>query len=182
VYGVSGCDAISGNRVQTIAGFDVSLGSVGLINMADLRKAVGAIGKLGAVSASLDAAAIPNTSLEGGAMTMKHKTGALSGAIAAIAMMAAQISPATALTLYSPAGADKAASPQVEKVWWCRWGCRAGWGWRGGHWGYWGAGAVAAGVVAGAAVGAAAASAPYYGGCWRRVVGPYGGVTWARVC
>ena len=50
-------------------------------------------------------------------MTMKHRTGALSGAIAAIAMMAAQISPATALTLYSPAGADKAASPQVEKVW-----------------------------------------------------------------
>jgi hypothetical protein len=171
-----------GNRVQAIAGFDVSLGAFGLINTADLRKVVGAIGNSPQSHASVDAAAIPNTSLEGGAMTMKHKTGALSGAIAAIAMMAAQISPATALTIYSPAGAEKAASPQVEKVWWCRWRCGPGWGWRGGHWGYWGAGAVAAGVVAGAAVGAAAASAPYYGGCWRRVVGPYGGVSWVRVC
>ncbi|HME85470.1 MAG TPA: hypothetical protein VKG91_13195 [Roseiarcus sp.] len=116
---------------------------------------------------------------------MRSKTGALTGAIAAIAMVAAQIGPATALTLPSPAGVEKAASPQVEKVWWCRWGCGPGWGWRGGRWGYWGAGAVAAGVAAGAVVGAAAA-APYYGysygGCWRRVVGPYGGVHWARVC
>jgi hypothetical protein len=111
---------------------------------------------------------------------MRQKTGAVSGAIAAIAMIAAQISPAAALTLPSPAGLEKAVTPQVEKVWWCRWGC-GGWGWRGPGWG-WGAGAVAAGVAAGAVVGAAAASAPYYGGCWRRVVGPYGGVHWARVC
>jgi hypothetical protein len=116
---------------------------------------------------------------------MRSKTGALSGAIAAIAMIAAQIGPATALTLPSPGGVEKAVSPQVEKVWWCRWGCGPGWGWRGGRWGYWGAGAVAAGVAAGAVVGAAAAApyyGGYYGGCWRRVVGPYGGVHWARVC
>ena len=110
---------------------------------------------------------------------MRSKTGAFSGAIAATAMIAAQIGPATAFTLPSPAGVEKAVSPQVEKVWWCRWGC----GWRG--WG-WGAGAVAAGVATGAVVGAAAAPyyyAPYYyGRCWRRVVGPYGGVHWARVC
>ena len=115
---------------------------------------------------------------------MKHKTGAFSGAIAAIAMMAAQISPATALTLYSPAGAEKAVSPQVEKVWWCRWGCGPGWGWRGGRWGYWGAPAVVGALAAGAVVGAAA-TAPYYGyygGCWRRVIGPYGGIHWVRVC
>jgi hypothetical protein len=109
---------------------------------------------------------------------MRQKTGTLSGAIAAIAMVTAQISPAAALTLPSPAGVEKAVWPQVEKVWWCRWGC--GWGWRGGGWG-WRAGAVAAGVAAGTVVGAAAA-APYYGGCWRRVIGPYGGVHWARVC
>jgi hypothetical protein len=112
---------------------------------------------------------------------MRSKTGALSGAIAAIAMIAAQIGPATAFTLASPAGVEKVVSPQIEKVWWCRWGC--GWrggGWRGGGWG-WGAGAVAAGVATGAVVGAAVA-APHYGGCWRRVIGPYGGVHWARVC
>ena len=122
---------------------------------------------------------IPDPSFEG-AMTMRQKIGAFSGAIAAIAMMAAQISPAMAFTLPSSAGVEKAVSPHVEKVWWCRWGCGHGWGWgwRGGSWGYWGAGAVAAGAVAGAAV----ATAPYYGGCWRRVVGPYGGVHWARVC
>ncbi len=123
---------------------------------------------------------------------MRSKTGAFSGAIAAIAMIVAQIGPATALTLPSPVGVKKAVSPQVEKVW-CRWGCGPGWGWRGGRWDYWGAGAVAAGVAAGAVVGAAAgvaagavvgaaAGAPYYGSCWRRVIGPYGGVHWARVC
>src|SRR5271165_6585716 len=100
-------------------------------------------------------------------MTMRSKTGALSGAIAAIAMIAAQIGPATAFTLPSPAGVEKAVSPQVEKVWWCRWGCGPGWGWRGGSWGYWGAPAVvgradnrAADDGGGAIVGAAVA-APY---------------------
>jgi hypothetical protein len=115
---------------------------------------------------------------------MRQKTGALSGAIAAMAMMAAQMSPAAAFSVPSPAGVEKAVSPQVEKVWWCRWGC--GWGWRPGWgWGWgWGAGAVAAGVAAGTVVGAAAAAPyyPYYGGCWRRVIGPYGGVHWVRVC
>jgi hypothetical protein len=111
---------------------------------------------------------------------MRQKISALSGAIAAVAMVAAQICPAAAFTLPSPGGVEKAVSPQVEKVWWCRWGCGPGWGWRYGRWGYWGP-AVAAGVVTGAVVGAAVA-APYYGGCWRRVVGPYGYVHWARVC
>jgi hypothetical protein len=114
---------------------------------------------------------------------MTQRTGAVSGAIAAIAMLAAQVDPATALTLYSPAGVEKAVSPQVEKVW-CRWGCGGrGWGWRGGGCGYWGAGAVVGALAAGAIVGAAAA--PYYGypnGCWRRAIGPYGGAYWVRVC
>jgi hypothetical protein len=111
---------------------------------------------------------------------MRQRIGSFSCAVAAIAMMAAQIEPATALTLYSPAGVEKAVSPQVEKVWWCRWGCRHGWGWRGAGWG---AGAVVGALAAGAIVGAAAA--PYYGypyGCLRRAIGPYGGVYWVRVC
>ncbi len=115
-------------------------------------------------------------------MTMRQKIGALSGAIAAIAMMAAQLNPATALTVYSPVGVEKAVSPQIEKVW-CRWGCGHGWGWRYGRGGYWGPGAVVGALAVGAVVGAAAA--PYYGypyGCWRRVIGPYGGVSWVRVC
>jgi hypothetical protein len=110
---------------------------------------------------------------------MKSKTGTFLGAIAAISMMAAQISPAAAFTLPSPAGIEKAVSPQVEKVWWCRWGC--GWGWHRGGWG-WGVGAVAAGVAAGALVGAAVATPAYPYGCWRRVIGPYGGIHWVRVC
>jgi hypothetical protein len=113
---------------------------------------------------------------------MRQKTGALSGAIAAVAMMAAEISPAAALTLPSPAATEKAISPQVEKAYWCRWGCGWGWrrpwgwgwrrpwgwgwGWRYGRWGYWGPG-VAGTVVAGS--------------CWRRVLGPYGW-HWVRVC
>ena len=63
-----------------------------------------------------------------------QKTGAVSGAIAAVAMLAAQISPAAAVTVPSPAATEKAVSPQVEKAYWCRWGCGHGWGWRGG-WG-----------------------------------------------
>ena len=123
----------------------------------------------------------PNPSFEG-AMTMRQRIGAFSSAAAAIAMMAAQINPATALTLYSPAGVEKAVPPQVEKVWWCRWGCGHGWGWRSGRWGYWAAGAVVGALAAGAIIGAAAA--PYYGypyGCWRRAIGPYGAY-WVRVC
>jgi hypothetical protein len=108
---------------------------------------------------------------------VKQKTGRCLGALAAISMVAAQISPAAAFTLSSPTDA-KALSPQIEKVWWCRWGrCGPGWGWRPG-WG-WGPGAVAGGLVAGAVVGSAVA-AP--GPCWRSWVGPYGGVHWYRVC
>ena len=110
---------------------------------------------------------------------MKSRTGTFLSAIAAISMTAAQVSPAAAFTLPSPAGIEKAVSPQVEKVWWCRWGC--GWGWRGRGWG-WGAGAVAAGVAAGALVGAAVAAPAYPYACWRRVIGPYGGIHWVRVC
>ena len=112
---------------------------------------------------------------------MRQKTGRCLGAIAAISMAAAQVGPATAFTLSSPAGA-KALSPQIEKVWWCRWGrCGPGWGWRPG-WGYWGPGAVIGGLAAGAVVGAAVAAAPGPGPCWRSWVGPYGGVHWVRVC
>jgi hypothetical protein len=101
----------------------------------------------------------------------------ISGAIAAIAMIGAEISPAAALTLPSPAGMEKAVSPQVEKTYWCRWGCgwRGGWGWRrpwGWGWGRpWGWG-WAPGVAAGAVVASS---------CWRRVLGPYGW-HWVRVC
>ena len=69
--------------------------------------------------------------------------------------------------------------PKVQSVWWCRWGCGPGWGYRPWGWGGFAAGA----VVGGAVVGAAAAAPYYYGGpCWQRWVGPYGGVHWRRVC
>jgi hypothetical protein len=42
---------------------------------------------------------------------MRSKTGAFSGAIAAIAMIAAQIGPAAAFSLPSPSGVGKAVSP-----------------------------------------------------------------------
>ena len=88
-------------------------------------------------------------------MTIERRTGAVIGALAAISMMAVQISPTEAFTLSSPKGGEKVLSPQIEKVW-CRWGCGPGWGWRGGRWGFWGP-AVVGGVVAGAVVGAAIA-------------------------
>ncbi|MBV8474431.1 MAG: hypothetical protein JO234_13520 [Hyphomicrobiales bacterium] len=86
------------------------------------------------------------------------------------------------MTLPAPSPAPHFASAQVQKVWWCRWGC-GGWGWRGWGWGP----AVAGGVVAGAAVGAAvAASRPYpypYGGpCWRRAYDYYGRPYWRQMC
>jgi hypothetical protein len=109
---------------------------------------------------------------------MQRKIGKCLGAIVAIYMMAAQISPATAFTLLAPTGA-KFLFPRIEKVWWCRWGCGPSWGWRRTGWGYWGPGAFVGGLAAGAVVGAAVA-AP--GPCWRRWIGPYGGVHWARVC
>jgi hypothetical protein len=122
---------------------------------------------------------------------VRQKASRCLGAIAAVSMLTAQIVPATAFTLSSPAGA-KVASTQTEKVWWCRWGCGPGWGWRRPGWGYWGPGAVVGGLAAGAVVGAAVAgAAPVYapvapvygpGPCWRRWIGPYGGVHWARVC
>jgi hypothetical protein len=43
--------------------------------------------------------------------TMRQRTGAFSGAIAAIAMIAAQIGPAAAFSLPSPSGVGKAVSP-----------------------------------------------------------------------
>jgi hypothetical protein len=109
---------------------------------------------------------------------MRRPKGWQSAAIAVLAMMAIQISPATAFTLSSSAGREELLSPQIEKVW-CRWGCGGGWGWRGGHWGFWGPGAVVGGLAAGAVVGAAVAGS---GPCWRRVIGPYGGVHWRNVC
>jgi hypothetical protein len=114
---------------------------------------------------------------------VKQRNGRYLGALAAISMAAAQITPATAFTLSSPTGA-KALSPQIEKVWWCRWGrCGPGWSWRPG-WGYWGPSPFVTGLAAGSVVGAAVAApvvaAP--GPCWRRWIGPYGGVHWARVC
>jgi hypothetical protein len=113
---------------------------------------------------------------------------------AATMMLAVSLTPASALTLSAPSLAPTVATSHIEKVWWCRWNCGPGWGWRGGRWGYWGPAAVVAGVAAGAVVGAAIAApppyygpayypAPAYGGpCWRRVIGPYGGVSWQRVC
>jgi len=107
-------------------------------------------------------------------------------AVAGAAMVAAYWVPASAMTLSAPSPAPHFAATQVEKVWWCRWGC-GGWGWRGG-WGYrgpgwgWGPAAVAGGVVAGAAVGAAVAARPYPYPCWRQVYGPDGAWRWERVC
>ncbi len=111
---------------------------------------------------------------------MTRTIGRQLAAIALLATMTVQISPATAFTLSSSVGGEKILSPQIEKVW-CRWGCGGGWGWRGGRWGFWGPGAVVGGLAAGAIVGAAVAgSGP--GPCWRRVVGPYGGVHWRNFC
>jgi hypothetical protein len=88
-------------------------------------------------------------------MTLKYRTSVFVGAFAAISMIAAQISPTSAFTLSLPKGGEKVLSSQIEKVW-CRWRCGPGWGWRGGHWGFWGP-AVVGGVVAAAIVGGAVA-------------------------
>ena len=105
-------------------------------------------------------------------MTKKARIGTIAAALATASMIAAQVSSAEAFTL-SSTGGEKVLPPQIERVW-CRWGCGGGWGWRGGHWGFWGPAAVV-GLAAGAAV-----AGP--GPCWRRVIGPYGGVHWQRVC
>jgi hypothetical protein len=105
-------------------------------------------------------------------------------AVAAVAaMLSAASAPAFALTV--PGGAAQpsfAVGSPIEKVW-CQWGC--------------GPGPVVGGFVAGAIVGAAVAGAArpayppgyytygpgyYYGPCWQRWIGPYGGVHWRRVC
>ena len=72
------------------------------------------------------------------------------GAAAGCAMLAATWAPASAMTLSGASPAEHFASTQIEKVWWCRWGCggygwRRGWGpgWGGPGWGYragWGPG------------------------------------------
>ena len=119
--------------------------------------------------------------------------------IMGFAMLAGSLSSGSAMTLATPTAVGAAASSQIEKVWYCRWNCggwhpgwgyRAGYGWVPGWRGYgwqgpgWGPAAVVGGVAAGAIVGAAVAPPPvYYGGpCWRRWVGPNGGVHWRRVC
>jgi hypothetical protein len=43
------------------------------------------------------------------------------GALAGVAMLALTLSPASAFTL-SGASVQPAAAPQIEKVWWDRWG------------------------------------------------------------
>src|SRR5213592_1821134 len=112
-------------------------------------------------------------------------------AITGIAVLVASLNSGSAMTLSSPTALRSDVSSQVEKIWYCRWNC----GWRGPGWG---APAVVGGLAAGAIVGAAIASAPvyaapapvyvapapvYYGDpCWRRWIGPYGGVHWRRVC
>jgi hypothetical protein len=120
-------------------------------------------------------------------------------ALIGASMLAVSLSPASALTLSSTSINQSVASPQIEKVWYCRWNCggyRPGWGYRAGYgwqagwrgpgwqgpgWGGVPLGAVAAGALVGAAV-APVYAAPYGGPCWRRAIGPYGGVRWVRVC
>jgi hypothetical protein len=73
-------------------------------------------------------------------------------AILAVAILPAIVSsPASGFTLSSPSIERAIAPPQIDK---------AGWGWRGGRWGFW-PGAVIGGLAAGAIVGSAVAS-PYY--------------------
>jgi hypothetical protein len=114
-------------------------------------------------------------------------------ALAGVSMLALGLSPASAMTLAGPSLEQSVAASQIDKVWW-----RGGWGWRGGGWGHrgwgwrgrgwgWGPAAVVGGLAAGAIVGSAIAGPPGYygygyGSCWRRVVGPYGGWQWQRVC
>lgn len=93
--------------------------------------------------------------------------------LASVAMLVVSLSPASALTLVAPSLEQPFASSQIEKVWWCRWGCGRGWG----------PAAVVGGVVAGTVVGAAVAgSAAYARPCWRRWIDPYGRMYWRRVC
>jgi hypothetical protein len=128
-------------------------------------------------------------------MSMRSSAIRLIGGIAAAAMLAVSLSPASAFTLSSPSLAPTVGSAQIDKVWWRGswggwrgggWGWRGGWGYRGPGWGWrgygWGPAAVLGGVAAGAVVGSAIAANGYYGPCWRQVVGPYGGWHWARVC
>lgn len=95
-------------------------------------------------------------------------------AITGVAMLAGSLSSGSAMTVATPTALRPDASSQIEKVWYCRWNCggwhsgwgyRASYGWTPGWRGYgW--------------------RAPvYYGNpCWRRWIGPYGGVHWRRVC
>ena len=111
-------------------------------------------------------------------------------ALAGASMLALSLSPASAFTLTAPSLEQSVASSQIDKVWWrggWGWGWHRGWGWRGRGWG-WGPAAVVGGLAAGAVVGSAIAGpppyygGPYYGNCWRQVVGPYGEWRWQRMC
>ena len=100
--------------------------------------------------------------------------------IVAAAMLLGTVAETSAFPISAPPQGQSIGGVNIEKVFWCRWRCGPGWGWRGGRWGYWGPGPlVAGGVVAGAVItGAYAGPGP----CWRRVYGPRLGWHWQRVC
>lgn len=105
----------------------------------------------------------------------------LAGALAGASMLAAAAGPAAAFTLSSPGPEAVAAGPQIQKVWYDRWGR-----WHPHHYGYGPLGIV--GALGAATVGAAVGTADAIGGavagpgpCWRHYYGPYGW-HWRRVC
>jgi hypothetical protein len=130
-------------------------------------------------------------------MSIRSVFGRSLAAIASAATIAASLSSASAMTLASPLAQQSLVPSQVENVWYCRWNCggwHPGWGyrpgygwvagWRGPGWQGpgWGPVAVVGGLAVGAAVGAAVVAPVYGGPCWRRWIGPYGGVHWRRIC
>lgn len=115
-------------------------------------------------------------------MSIQSQINRFAVSVAAASMLVASMSPASAIDVPSTSlNQSVVISTPIEKVW-CNWRC--------------GPGPLVGGFVAGAVVGAVVASAarpvyapgyyayaPAYGGpCWRRWVGPYGGVRWQRVC
>lgn len=102
-------------------------------------------------------------------------------ALAGAAFLMSSIVDASAFPLSAAPQARAVASGDIQNVWCGGWRCGPGWGWRRGHWGYWGPGAVVGGLVAGAIVAGAYANA-YHGPCWRRVYDNWGRWYWTRVC
>lgn len=118
-------------------------------------------------------------------MQMRSLIRRFSAALTGVSMLATSLNAASALTIGDAAFEHSVASPQVQDVWYCRWNCggwHPGWGYRPG-WG-WQAGWRGPGWQ-GPGWGVAVVGVPpvvHGGPCWRRWIGPNGGVHWTQVC